>query len=40
MLHIYIHNTYYMVALVYHNLDLFYESAMQYLLKTPSSMQM
>lgn len=36
MLHIHIHNAYYMVALVYYNLDLIYESV----IKTPSSMRM
>jgi len=40
MLHVHIHNAYYMVALVYHNLHLFYESAMQYLLEIPCSMRM
>jgi hypothetical protein len=39
MLHIYIHNAYYMVAVVYHTLDLFYMSAMQYTLEIPSSRQ-
>lgn len=29
------HNAYYVVAVVYHTLDSFYESAMQYLLKYP-----